>query len=60
VGAPSLVSAFPPWGPAPPAPVVGQRSAQAGTPASASVRPAPIDSNSGLDGWFLDRLFGRR
>jgi hypothetical protein len=34
-------------------------------PASASaagqpVRPAPIDSNSGLDGWFLDRLFGRR
>jgi penicillin-binding protein 1A len=65
VGAPSLVSAFPPWGPAPPAPVAGQRSAQAGTPASASaagqpVRPAPIDSNSGLDGWFLDRLFGRR
>ena len=65
VGAPSLVSAFPPWGPAPPAPVAGQRSAQAGTPASASaagqpVRPAPIDSNSGIDGWFLDRIFGRR
>jgi penicillin-binding protein 1A len=65
VAAPSLVSAFPPWGPAPPAPVGGQRSAQAGTPASPSaagqpVRPAPIDSNSGLDGWFLDRLFGRR
>jgi penicillin-binding protein 1A len=65
VGAPSLVAAFPPWGPAPPAPVGGQRSAQAGTPANASapgqpVRPAPIDSSNGLDGWFLDRLFGRR
>jgi hypothetical protein len=23
-----------------------------------SVRPTPI--NSGIDGWFLDRLFGRR
>jgi len=31
--------------------------AQASVPA-ASPRPQPIDS--GIDGWFLDRLFGRR
>jgi penicillin-binding protein 1A len=54
--APSLASAFPPWGnPTPPAPVGGQGGGQGGGQA---VRPAPIDR--GLDGWFLDRLFGRR
>ena len=48
-GAPSLASAFPPIGaPTPPAPI-------AGNPAG---RPQPIDR--GLDGWFLDRIFGRR
>jgi penicillin-binding protein 1A len=48
-GAPSLASVFPPIGaPAPPAPIGGN---QAG-------RPQPIDR--GLDGWFLDRIFGRR
>jgi penicillin-binding protein 1A len=48
-GAPSLASAFPPFGaPTPPAPIGGN---QAG-------RPQPIDR--GLDGWFLDRIFGRR
>ena len=48
-GAPWLASAFPPIGaPTPPAPVGGN---QAG-------RPQPIDR--GLDGWFLDRIFGRR
>ncbi|MET0924900.1 MAG: PBP1A family penicillin-binding protein [Xanthobacteraceae bacterium] len=48
-GAPSLASAFPPIGaPTPPAPIGGN---QAG-------RPQPIDR--GLDGWFLDRIFGRR
>jgi hypothetical protein len=31
--------------------------AQAGLPA-AGPRPQPIDS--GIDGWFIDRLFGRR
>jgi hypothetical protein len=31
--------------------------APAGVPAAAP-RPQPIDS--GIDGWFLDRLFGRR
>jgi hypothetical protein len=35
----------------------GGGGAQAGVPA-ASPRPQPIDS--GIDGWFLDRLFGRR
>jgi hypothetical protein len=33
----------------------GQIGPQAG---SQAVRPQPIDR--GLDGWFLDRLFGRR
>jgi penicillin-binding protein 1A len=58
-GGPSLASILAPWGqptstasvPPPPAAVGGQGRGQA-------VRPAPIDS--GLDGWFLDRLFGRR
>jgi hypothetical protein len=44
--------------PLPPVPVGGQGSAQAGVPAGGAVRPQPIDS--GIDGWFLDRLFGRR
>src|SRR6516165_7573339 len=50
---PSLASALPNI--APPAPVAGQVSGQAG---GQSVRPQPIEP--GLDGWFLDRLFGRR
>jgi penicillin-binding protein 1A len=61
-GAASLASAFPPWGnPTPSAPPGGQQSAQAGGQGNGqAVRPAPINSSSGLDGWFLDRLFGRR
>jgi len=51
--APSLASALPSI--APPAPVAGLVSGQAG---GQSVRPQPIEP--GLDGWFLDRLFGRR
>jgi penicillin-binding protein 1A len=48
-GGPSLASALPPIGaPTLPAPIGGN---QAG-------RPQPIDR--GLDGWFLDRIFGRR
>src|SRR6516225_2330976 len=47
--APSLASALPNIAP-PPAPIEGQFGSQ--------VRPQPIDR--GLDGWFLDRLFGRR
>jgi hypothetical protein len=52
--APSLALALPSIAP-PPAPVAGQVSGQAG---AQSVRPQPIEP--GLDGWFLDRLFGRR
>jgi penicillin-binding protein 1A len=52
-GAP-MASALPPNVPMP-VPVLGQ----GGTPAGASgARPQPIDSS--IDGWFLDRLFGRR
>jgi penicillin-binding protein 1A len=64
VGAPSLAAMFPPWGnAAPPAPAGGQAAVQTSGSAPAqgsgqSMRPAPI--NSGIDGWFLDRLFGRR
>ncbi len=48
-GGPSLASAFPPAGPpTPPAPIGGNQP----------IRPAPIDR--GLDGWFLDKIFGRR
>ncbi len=53
-GAPALASAIPPAGnPMPPAPTGGQ-----GTGNAPAVRPQPIDP--GIDGWFLDRLFGRR
>jgi penicillin-binding protein 1A len=60
----SLAAAFPPWGnPTPPAPTGGQASAPtanqtAGQGSGASARPTPIDPS--MDGWFLDRLFGRR
>jgi penicillin-binding protein 1A len=60
----SLAAAFPPWGnPTPPAPTGGQASAPtanqtAGQGSGTSGRPAPI--NPSMDGWFLDRLFGRR
>src|SRR6516164_194474 len=55
---PSLASALPNAA-LPPAPNDGQFSPQAGSPFGAqAVRPQPIDR--GLDGWFLDRLFGRR
>jgi penicillin-binding protein 1A len=48
-GAPSLASVLPPIGaPTPPAPIGGNQA----------VKPQPIDR--GLDGWFLDRIFGRR
>jgi hypothetical protein len=43
----------------PPVPMGAAASAQAGAPVGAgAVRPQPIDS--GIDGWFIDRLFGRR
>jgi penicillin-binding protein 1A len=59
-GSPSLASVLPPMGLSlQPAPVGGHSGGQAGTPAGApGVRPAPIDG--GIDGWFLDRLFGGR
>jgi penicillin-binding protein 1A len=51
-GSAPMASALPPNVPMPPVPV-------GGAPAGASaVRPQPIDS--GIDSWFLDRLFGRR
>src|SRR5262249_8642809 len=57
--APSFASALPSIAPPPPASGDGQFSPQAGGPFGAQgVRPQPIDR--GLDGWFLDRLFGRR
>ena len=49
-GAPSFASALPGIAPLPPAPL----GAQGGS----AVRPAPIER--GLDGLFIDRLFGRR
>src|SRR5262249_36061507 len=52
--APSFASALPSIAP-PPAPVAGPVSRQARGP---SLRPQPIEP--ALDGWFLDRLFGRR
>jgi penicillin-binding protein 1A len=56
-GAPLASALLPGSVPLPPVPVAGQGSAQAGAQA-AGPRPQPIDS--GIDGWFLDRLFGRR
>jgi penicillin-binding protein 1A len=53
-GAP-MASALPPSVPMPPVPVLGQGGAPAG---ASGARPQPIDSS--IDGWFLDRLFGRR
>ena len=53
-GAPSFASAMPNAA-LPGAPADGQVSTPVGGQA---VRPQPIDR--GLDGWFLDRLFGRR
>jgi hypothetical protein len=51
-GASSFASALSPASaPLPPAPIAAQGG---GT----GVRPAPIER--GLDGWFIDRLFGRR
>ena len=71
-GGPSLASVLAPWSqltptgstptasiPPPPATVGGQGRTQAGgQTAGQGIRPAPIDR--GQDGWFLDRLFGRR
>jgi len=63
-GTASLASMFPPWGsPAPSAPPAATHaSAPSPSPtttgASQPTRPAPI--NRGIDGWFLERLFGRR
>jgi penicillin-binding protein 1A len=53
-GAPSFASAVPQL-PAltPPAPIGGQGNGNA-----SAVKPQPIEP--GIDGWFLDRLFGRR
>jgi penicillin-binding protein 1A len=53
-GASSFASALPNLA-APGAPAEGQVSTPVG---GQTVRPEPIDR--GLDGWFLDRLFGRR
>src|SRR5438128_7518621 len=53
--APSLASALPNIAPPPGAPSDGQFNTQV---SGQAVRPQPIDR--GLDGWFLDRLFGRR
>ena len=50
-GAPSFASALPGNAPLPPAPLGAQG-------AGSAVRPAPIER--GLDGWFIDRLFGGR
>jgi len=51
-GGSSFASALSPASPPlPPAPIAAQGG---GT----GVRPAPIER--GLDGWFIDRLFGRR
>jgi penicillin-binding protein 1A len=61
-GLPSLASVLPSFlqPPAPSSPTAsGQAVAQAGGQTSGqAIRPAPI--NSGIDSWFLDRLFGRR
>src|SRR5712691_4553864 len=53
-GGPSLASAFPPPF-IPTSPVPTTPPAPVGGP---SLRPQPIDR--GLDGWFIDKIFGRR
>jgi len=57
---PGLFQPAPPAAPAaaPIAPAAANPSTSATAAATGSVRPAPIDR--GLDGWFLERLFGRR
>jgi penicillin-binding protein 1A len=56
--APSFASALPSIAP-PGAPADGSLGNQPGSPFGAqAIRPQPIDR--GMDGWFLDRLFGRR
>jgi penicillin-binding protein 1A len=58
-GAPIASALAPGSVPMPPVPMGAAASAQAGAPVGAgAVRPQPIDS--GIDGWFIDRLFGRR
>jgi penicillin-binding protein 1A len=54
-GAPMASALAPTNIPMPPVPAGGPAGGQTGGP---PVRPQPIDS--GIDGWFLDRLFGRR
>jgi penicillin-binding protein 1A len=56
-GTPWASALMPGTVPLPPVPVAGQGGAQSGVP-TGGPRPQPIDS--GIDGWFLDRLFGRR
>ena len=56
-GAPLASALLPGNVPLPPVPMAGQGGAQAGVPAGGP-RPQAIDSS--IDGWFLDRLFGRR
>jgi hypothetical protein len=56
--APSFASALPSVAP-PGAPADAPLGNQPGSPFGAQgIRPQPIDR--GMDGWFLDRLFGRR
>jgi penicillin-binding protein 1A len=58
-GSPSLASVLPPIGlPTLPAPGGGPTGGHGGHGNTQGAKPAPIDSS--LDGWFLDRLFGRR
>jgi penicillin-binding protein 1A len=54
-GAPMASALAPTNVPMPPVPVAGPAGGPTG---GSSVRPQPIDP--GIDGWFLDRLFGRR
>jgi penicillin-binding protein 1A len=59
LGAPALASAAPRANVPLPLPVGSPAGGQAGAPAAgSSARPQPIDPS--IDGWFLDRLFGRR
>jgi penicillin-binding protein 1A len=51
-GGPTLAAAVPTGNLAPPPAAIG------GQPGGPTMRPATIDRS--LDGWFIDRLFGRR